>query len=314
MNSEEGSAAAWRGYCQTITESLKRGEPIWANLRKALGEEACKQIETVINGDPVWVIDQKCMASAPRRSMLDYADVATINAVEKMSKRHVSFDEPTRITANSGTVPPQPTCSAVSMNTALQKALWHNISQDVLADTKRNIVYDILSAFHDRIVLDIEESIYAGLQEAITNNEVVRLDARGKNDDEQTDVLGILSSNDIINAALTLSKNNPHISFPDDIVCVISPVQAMQILKEGSTQLDRMSVHGIDLVISPAVQNGLDPKIHTAMVSVKQTIRVGISKIEIRVKRFKYNSIWAEYGMGTKIDPSMTVAIVSKVD
>ncbi len=171
---------------------------------------------------------------------------------------------------------------------------------------------DILVSFYDAIALQAESAVHNIVAKMNEENfaDVVSMK-------QNSEIMKIaeedpLDANKIADAASAIIRRNPDVPYPQGLVCMVSPAQAMQLFDESAVRADHLNVYGIDTIVSPAVGFNRDYHKYEAIVTPKKSILVALSLLEIdAVPDGSGTHIRAQYALGVTIDPSKAVKIIS---
>ena len=311
MCAATGVRLEWGELCSKIEGTFRDGLPVKAGLEEALGDAYPAHMPRRAGGNPVWEVAYADIAPAPRRSMLDHSNVARVELHNTAHRFHLLAREPVELPdpANS---PGGPTDDVMQIDVSKKGVFWHHVNQNLLNNATGNIVRDIAASFRDTMILCAENAIHDCLEVVGIDKQllppVYTGNARESRDVKSKDVI---SRNDIVCAARTIVKENPHVEFPGDIVCMISPIQATHLFAEYPLDVSH-GIGGIDVIVSPAVGLIQSDEPHTALVAAKGSVGVALSGLEIKIVRTDDGvGLGAQFSVGAALSPHMAVKVVS---
>ena len=310
MCAATGVRLEWGELCDKMERAFRGNLPVEIGLRGLLGDAYDAHMPRRADGNPVWEVAYADIAPAPRRSMLDHSNVAMVGSHEPHHRFHL-LDRMPQAPQDPENVSNIPTDGEMRIDVTRMGTFWHHVDQNLLGAATGNIVRDAAVSFRDTMILCAERAIHGRLRAAVAGSgllpSVLAGVAQGYDDVKITDTIG---RNDIVYAAQEIVKATPQVAFPGDIVCMISPIQAMHLFAESSLDVSH-GIGGIDVIVSPAV--GLDPTaLHTALVAAKMSIGVAMSGLEVQIARTNDGiGLGAQFGVGANILPHMAVKVVS---
>lgn len=304
---EEGAGPDWEETCRILTLSLKKYSTFhWEEIAAELGDDAYGGMQHQ-RENRVWVVDPASIEPRPRRSILDYASVGGAG-IRCEDSGNVVIGLPASSPPSDA---PHMTCAPASM-AVKTSTLTHAIDHKALKGAPAGLLRDIMGSFYSEITLSLEEAAYAELFKTDRNRladvmEMERMSEPMTVRDEKPLSRGLIAS-----AAAKISRKNRHVSFPDGLVCLASPEQAMQLIGDSAELARHMNVAGIDVLATPVIGFDQSRERHVAFVVAKRSIRVALSQVEVDASRTKNGiRIAAQYAAGVTVDPGEAVRVES---
>lgn len=256
-------------------------------------------------GGRVWLARHDDMGRGHRRSALGCARVAGSDLGAGSAERHVVLGRPVPPGGQGG--PPEATCGLARVSTA-DRELYHYVERAALKAAGDGLVADIAASFYGEIALDVEASLHGGItgEDESRLARVVRLPRPGSRGMREE----LLSADWIDDAAGDIIRGSPDVPYPGGLMCMVSPVQAMQL--SAKSHDGRPRAGGIHTVVSPVVDSGSQPDRYEAIVAAKRSVLVALSMVEIGAERVGDGTmLTARYSVGTSIDPAQAAKVVS---
>lgn len=307
MGLERGGARDWAGICRLLTQSLKRyGAFHWTEIAAAVGDDVCDGMRRKREDSSVWLFDLASVDPRPRRTILDYVRVDEAELYAE-SFDHIEVGTPSRssldVTHN--------TCSQAPLEVK-RHTLVHTIDHKTLNGAPMRLLQEAVGSFYGEIALDIERAVYADLLSTDRSQLVTAMSMGRRSEPMAAREEDPLDAETVASAAAEISRVRPSVPFPDGLVCLASPSQAMQLV-DGSTERARvMNVGGIDVLATPVIQFDQSHERHVAFVVAKRSIHVALSKMEVDVNRADNRvRIVAQCASGTRADPRDAARIES---
>lgn len=308
MNGRRGD---WEELTKSITKAIADGDPVWQVVEGKTDPKEDVQ-RTVDARFPEWTVPLRRIAPRPRRSVLDYAKVREVSAHYSSWQRAAPWrpgrSQPaSRDGARAGV-------EVIGVEIAIQRPLVLDVTPEMVARDGGNVVRDVLASMRDEILLDVERKVRERLAGA-KREDGLGYDLHIQNTRERGSYDKVpLGARHILEAGRGVARACPHASFPRGLFCLLTPSQALQLLREGSLDTRSMSVRGVDAVVSPLAGNRTDLEEHSAMVAVKDSVSVAMSRVRIRITQDAgVCGIEASYDMGAEIVPRMTARLVTEM-
>lgn len=317
MGAESHGGARFETLCGLLTRHLKsRGAPgglsetnsFWAWLKEELGDEEYeRQVFTNGNGEHGWRVWHAEMSPGPRYYVIDYADVGQIEMGETTSRRHRILDW---INANNFVEGTKSRIVEIECERPVE--ISHRLDTGAAMSTERNIAHDVMMSFYSAMATCVEAQTCRKFLEAYRDGKLAStVHSKDKSGHGGADAVGVLTASDVVDGAAAIARKNPQVPFPRGIVCVLSPEQAAQLLNDPAVRIDSMDVCGIDMVVSPAMNNSGDSEARLAMVAAKRSIYVAASRIEVKIRKGGDGEMLSgKYRTGVEINPRMASAVV----
>lgn len=304
MGSPIGS---WEELTKSITGAIMAGSDVWQVIK-----EPPETVRLAADGrSPEWSLPIGRIAPRPRRSILDYAEVREVGMHYTSWQRAAPW--------RPGRAPPMPQDGAragvevIDVKISTRRSLLHDVTREMLSRDGGNVVRDVLASMRDEILLDVESEVRARLA-STKREDGLGYDLHIQNTRQRGDYDRVpLGARHIIEAGKGAARACPHASFPHGLFCLLSPSQALQIMREGTLDTESMNVCGIDVVVSPLAGRRTDMEEHSAMVAVKGSVSVAMSAAKVKITQDAgVCGIEASYDMGAEIVPRMTARLVTE--
>lgn len=307
----KGRRAVWDERTQSITGAMAKGAGVWEAIEG--WTEPKEEVQRSADGQfPEWAVPIGRIRPRPRRSILDYAEVREVGP-DCTSWQRVAPWRPDRGSPSA----PDGACAGmeiIDVKIAAQSTLVQNVTPEMADRDGGNIVRNVLASMRDEILLDVESEVRARLAETKREDgpgyELYVQNTKKQGGDDKV----VLSARHILEAGRCVAGAHPHAGFPRGLFCLLSPSQALQLLREGDLDAKSMSVCGIDAVVSPLPGRRTDLEARSAMVAVKGSVSVAMIRVRIRMAQVggAYD-IEASYDMGAEIVPRMTARLVTEM-
>jgi len=306
-----GGQASWDELTQSITEDMAKGTNVWKTIEGRTHPK--EDIQRTVDGQfPEWSVPIERIEPRRRRSILDYAEV------REVSPHYASWQRATTWRPKRGP-PASPEGSRagteiIDVKIAAQRALVQNVTPEMAARDGGNIVRNVLASMRDEILLDVEREVRARLA-GTKREDGLGYDLHIQNTRERGAYDKVpLRARHILEAGKSVAGAHAHAGFPRGLFCLLSPSQALQLLREGDLDAKSMSVYGVDAVVSPLPGRRTDLEARSAMVAVKGSVSVAMSRARVRIAQGGgAYGIEANYDMGVEIVPKMTARLVTEM-
>lgn len=300
----------WEEITRAITGAIAEGMPVWQAIEGMVGCPGDVQ-GTVDGRFPEWSVPVELIEPRRRRSTLDYAEVREVGAHCSSWQRAAPW--------RPGRSPPAPQDGAragmeiIDVRIAIQRPLVQDVTPEMVARDGGNVIRDVLASMRDEILLDVEalvrERLAAAGEKGGLGYDLYLENTRERGSYDRV----FLEARHILEAGRSVATACPHASFPRGLFCLLSPSQALQLLRKGGLDARSMSVCGIDAVVSQLPGRRADIEARSAMVAVKGSVSVAMSKIRIRMTQDGgVCGVEAGYDMGAEIVPRMTARLVTE--
>ncbi|MDD9809062.1 MAG: hypothetical protein OXU25_04400 [Thaumarchaeota archaeon] len=293
----------WAGICRIMTRSLKRYSAFhWEEIASTVGEDAYGKMQHQ-RGNRVWVVDAASIAPRPRRSILDHASVGTAG-VHGEDSVHIVVGTPAPKASHM-------TCSPVEMDVKTC-TLVHSIDHRALKGAPEGLLQGIVDSIYSEITLGVEEAAYADLLKTDKSRLAGTVEMKRNSEPMTVKDEDPLEPGLVAAAAAKIARMHRHVPFPDGLVCLASPAQAVQLAWDSAGRARSMSVAGIDVLATPVIEFDQSYGRYVAFVASKRSIRVALSRIEIDAVRIDNGvRIVAQYAVGARVDPNEAVRVES---
>lgn len=305
-----GHNVSWEELTRSMTGALAGIKDVWAVVEDAI--DSPDEIWRKENEQsPVWSLRLGRITPRPRRSILDYARVMEGTSYH-ISWQRVMPWRPARNPEMRGDDPQSGTWN-IEVRGDARRSLLQVVDRNATARDGGNVVRDAFASMRDEVILDVEREVRARLagtgKEDGLAYELYLQNTRGRGSYEKVS----LGARHVLDAARRIVEGCPQVPFPHGLFCLLSPSQAVQLLREGTLDADRMSVCGIDVVVSPVVGDRTEIEDLGAMVAAKGSVGIAMGTAKVRmVQGSEECNIGLQYSMGAAITPRMTARIVTE--
>lgn len=300
----------WEGLTRSMTAALAGAVPVWEAVRKGMGSLGeIRQDEGAES--PVWSVPIDRITPPPRRSVLDYARVREVEPDYVIWHKLIP-PRPVDVSESSGSPGPGPWITEEGHSA--RRSLLQEVELEAVPRGGQDVMGEVFASMRDEVLADVEGEARKALAGAERGDGLAyenRLEnTRGPGSYEKV----ILGARHVLDAGRSLAEGSPQVAFPHGLFCLLSPSQAVQLMLDGALDAGRMSVCGIDVVVSPVLGGGMGPEALGAMVAAKGSVDVALSKAEIRmVTDARACRIEMGYAVGVKLCPRMTARIVTEI-
>ena len=309
MEGQDDSSAGWDAICYSITGAFRSGEPMWPAVRGILGDGAGELGE---GGAVSWQVPIGRIAPTARDSVIDYASVTEVGADAGGTHARIALGAPHRTREALGVKAGTRTHRVVETEFSVQEGIWHNVSQDALAEDGSNVARDMLASIRDEVLLDVERAVRSSLvrSDGPMLARTLRMDDKRRTRDVGES--GALEGADVLRAARAIADANHGTRFPHGLFCVASPRQARLLFDSNDLWAGEMEVDGVSVVVSPAFGDATGTGWDSVLVAARGSVSVALSTLEVIIGNSGGECrIGARYAMGASIDPAMSAVIIT---
>lgn len=302
MNAPAASAR-WARICGIMTDSIKRhGCFNWIEIQDLLDETEYEKSQWIRGGEHVWVVDHTRVNPSPRRSILDHADVVSAELYGKTSRHRILPAEPdSNISKHK-----YDSVYGIEEICVKRHERRHHISREAILASRKNFMFDVIMSFYNSMILGVEAELFEKLSSM----------PRGKLAFDDTNMYDVCARHsghveqNIARAAARIVEKNPGVAFPHGLSCMVTPERAGQLLLSNTSNVVRRSVHGLDMIITPAAKNGMGGSKYGGMVIANGAVGIAMSRLEISTADAgDGTSVIARYSAGVSVNPQKMAGV-----